>query len=122
MTFLRRFIFAWRISRVVPSFRPFDWTRTDREQLAAWLRSSTGQKMLQDLQNRVFFGFYRGADQLRNEETQRAMGIWRAVAIIKTLSEDEPNLDQLSGIPAPAQKQDAKDAPTEHANLEYLFP
>lgn len=122
MNFFSRCVWAYRFAKEVPIFRKFEWTGEDRDQTSAWLRSPTGRKMLQELQNRVTYRFYDGAALNQPELSQRGMGIWQAVCAIKLLSEDEPNLAQLSGIPAPVPKQDTTTAPTEDANRDHLFP
>lgn len=121
MNFFQRFKWAWAFSLNTPSFREFGWTPSDRSQTDAFLRSAPGMKMLQQLQNRVTMEFYDGASSNRPDISQRALGRWNAIASIKILSEGEPSLAQLAGIPAPDKPQATEHSSPGDDPLDHLY-
>jgi hypothetical protein len=122
MNFWRRFMWAWRFAAETPFFRQFDWTLSDKSQAHAFFSSSTGLKVLGDLQNYVLFHMHRGVELGSMGDSKEALGIWRAVARIQKISDGEPTLAKITGLPAPVQKPDAKQSSPADDELDQLRP
>lgn len=91
MSFLERFIFAWRHARSMGNSRVVEWTEADRRSWTLYLKGGTGAKLAEHLRHSMMEKCYRSASQHNSlaHACGRAMGFADMVLELDRLADHE---------------------------------